>query len=403
MQDVALTWLVVNLTNSPIALGTTIAIRFLPSLVLSLFGGVIADRLPKRNTLLLTQSAQLVVALALAALTSTGLITVGVIYVLAAIRGVLDAVDGPSRQAFVPELVGKENVINAVALNSAQFNVARVAGPAVGAALVATLGLAACFYANAASFLAVIVALLLMRVSEFHPVARAPHGGVLRQMREGFSYARRTPDILLVLMVMAFIGTFGYNFSVLLPLVTRYLLHSVGEKPGATTLAFLTTAMGVGAVLAAMTMAYRRQATRRVLMGAAACFSVFLVVLAFSGSLPVTMGLMFFVGFCGVMFMTTANTRLQLGTSGHIRGRVMGIYTLLFLGTTPIGSELVGQLAQRMGTKPTVLMMGGLCALGVIAGAAFLVRIKGRPAVEQGLLGEDAADSQFLVAEVQED
>lgn len=369
MQDVALSWLVLSLTQSPVALGWTMTIRFLPALLFSLYGGVLADRLPKRQTIIVAQCVQLLVALTLAVLTSTELITVAFIYALAGTRGLIDAVEGPTRQAFIPEMVGTGDLSNAVALNSTQFNAARIAGPAVGALVISTLGLAACFFLNAASFLAVIVALFAMRPSELHPVSRAPLDKSLRQIRDGLRYARSTPDVVVILIVMGAIGTFGYNFQTLLPLVTKYLLDS-----GASSLALLTSSMGAGSVVAGLIVAYRGRPTQRLLLGAAACFAVLLFLVGLSGWRSLTMGLMFLVGVFGVLFMITANTRLQTLVPGHMRGRVMGIYVLLFIGTTPIGSILIGQLAEHLGVRTTVLTMAGLCAVGVIAGILYAHR-----------------------------
>jgi MFS family permease len=363
MQDTALALLVLHLTNSPLALGLTMTIRFTPALLLSLVGGVLADRLPKRATLIGTQSIQLAVALALAVLASTNAITVGLIYALAALRGTVDAVDMPTRQAFIAEMVGTKDLPNAVALNSMQFNVARIVGPAIGAIVIATVGLAACFYLNAASFLAVIIAYSIMRESQLFAAARASGEGVLLQVRQGVRYAAATPDVLVILMVMAAIGTFGYNFQTMLPLLSTYVLHS-----GATGLSILLASMGIGSVVAGLVVAYRGTATLRLLLVAAAVFTALLFVVGFSRWEPVTAILVLLMGACGVLFMTTANTRLQLVVPGHMRGRVMGMYALLFVGTTPIGSALVGTLAQRTGVPAMVVEMAGLCAMGVIAG-----------------------------------
>jgi MFS family permease len=369
MQDLALAWLVLSLTDSPVALGLTMTIRFLPALLFSLYGGVLADRLPKRRTVLAAQVTQLLVALTLALLTSTGLVTVALIYLLAGLRGLVDAVEGPTRQAFVPEMVGTTDLSNAVALNSALFNSARIAGPAIGAAVISTLGIAACFYINAASFVAVIVALSVMRPHELHLLPRAPREKSLSQLREGFRYARSTPEVVVILIVVGILGAFGYNFQTLLPLVTKYLLGA-----GASTLALLTTSMGAGSVLAGLVAAYRGKPSQRLLLGAASCFVVLLVLLGLSAWRPVTAGLLFVLGFVGVLFMTTANTRLQLQVPDHLRGRVMGMYVLLFIGTTPIGSYLIGQLAEHLGVRAAVLIMAGLCAAGVAAGWVYARR-----------------------------
>jgi MFS family permease len=369
MQDVALSWLVLSLTESPVALGLTMTIRYLPALVFSLYGGVLADRLPKRKTIIITQCIQLVVALTLAILTSTNLITVALIYTLAGIRGLSDAVESPTRQAFVPEMVGKGQVSNAIALNSTQFNAARIVGPAIGAAVISAFSIAACFYINAASFLAVIVALIAMRAADLRPAPRATGEKALRKLVEGFRYARSTPNVVLILIILAALGTFGYNFQVVLPLIAKYLV-----KSGVSGLAVLMASMGIGAVIGGLINAYRGKPSNGLLFGSALCFSLLQLGLGFSTSQIISTGLMFFIGLCGVLFMTTANTRLQLLVPDHMRGRVMGMYILLFLGTTPIGSLVIGQLAESIGVQETVLVMAGICLVGVGAGFAYARR-----------------------------
>ncbi|OFW62025.1 MAG: hypothetical protein A2133_09285 [Actinobacteria bacterium RBG_16_64_13] len=369
MQDVALGWLVLSLTDSPLALGLAMAIRFLPALLFSLYGGVLADRLPKRQTIIISEVMHLVIALSLALLTSTELITVTLIYVLAGLRGLVDAVEGPTRQSFVPEMVEREEVSNAVALNSTLFNGARMVGPAIAAAVFTAFSIATCFYVNAVSFLAVIVALLAMRPGELHALPRPPRDRSLRQLREGLRYARHTPEVVVILIVMGALGAFGYNFQTLLPLVTKYVLHA-----GASTLALLTTSMGAGSVVAGLVAAYRGRPSQRLLLVAASCFVVLLAAVGLSDWRAVTAGLLFATGFVGVLFMTAANTRLQLLAPDHLRGRVMGMYVLLFIGTTPVGSYLTGQLAERLGVRTTVLVMAGLCAAGVAVGSIYARR-----------------------------
>lgn len=196
----------------------------------------------------------------------------------------------------------------------------------------------------------------------------------MRQLAEGFRYARSIPEVVVILIVMGAIGAFGYNFQTLLPLVTKYVLHA-----GASTLALLTTAMGVGSVLAGLVVAYRGKLGQRTLLGAAAAFCVLLFSVGLSNSRVLTAALLFVVGFVGVIFMTTANTRLQLLVPGHLRGRVMGMYTLLFIGTTPIGCYLIGQLAEHLQVRPTVFIMSGLCAVGVAVGFAYARRASSSP------------------------
>jgi MFS family permease len=391
MQDLAISWLVYSLSGSGLALGLTMTIRFGPALLFSLYGGVLADRLRKRRTMIYCEALQLVIALTLAILMSADLLTVAIIWVLAGVRGVGEAVQGPIRQSFVPEMVGTEDLTNAIALNSTQFNAARIIGPAVGAIIVKAVGYAACFYINAGSFIAVIGALLAMRVSELHLAPRLPREPVLEQVREGLRYARSQPDVVAILIVVGFIGAFGYNFMTLTPLITKEVLHrDVG------TLGLLVTTMAVGSVLAALFMAYRGRPTRRLLLVPAGLFSIMLAALAVSRWVPLTTVLMFGVGLTGILFMTTANTRLQLAVPGHMRGRVMGIYAVLFVGTTPIGATVMGALAEGINVPVMVLIMAGLCAAGVLWAGIYLRRsgtvdsIVSGAAVEEGPSGDVA-------------
>ena len=393
MQDLALGWLVLSLTDSPMSLGLATAIRFLPVLLFSLHGGVLADRLRKRHTMIYCESLQLVVALILAVLTSVDLITVTIIYVLAATRGLIDAVEGPMRQAFIPEMVGTENLINAIALNSTQFNAARIIGPAVGAVVLKAVGFAACFYINAATFLAVIAALLAMRVSELRLVPRLRREPMLSQMREGLRYARSTPDVVTIMIVVGAIGAFGYNFMTLTPLVTKYVLQQ-----GAGTLGLLTSTMAVGSVLSALYVAYRGRPTRRLLLVPAGLFVVMLAAVGVSRWLPLTTALMFGLGVTGILFMTTANTRLQLSVPGHMRGRVMGIYGLLFVGTTPIGAYLMGQLADAINVSTMVLIMAALCAVGVVWGALYIRKTGAKDIIETVELKEGSTPDEARTA-----
>jgi MFS family permease len=310
----------------------------------------------------------LVQALTLAVLTATGLIQLPLLYVLAAVQGLMLALDNPTRQAFVVELVGHNDLANAVALNSAQFNLARLIGPALGGLTIAAIGVAGCFFVNAGSFLAVLGALLLMRPDRFHASAPAARGNMLSQIREGVRYALRTPDIALVLLLMAVLGTFGYNFSVVLPLLAKYVLHS-----GPLGFGLLTSAMGIGSLLAALSLAYSGRVTRRTLLAGALAFSVLLLGLAFAQWWLVALPLTAALGAASILFTATANTRLQLVTEPALRGRVMSIYMLLFSGTTPIGSLVVGYVADHGGVSVAVAGMALVCLAGV-AGALFFLR-----------------------------
>lgn len=380
MQDVALSWLVLEISQSPEALGLTMTIRFLPALLFSLYGGVLADRLRKRPTIMVCEGTQGVVALALAVLNQTGFITVGIIYILAAVRGFIDAIEGPTRQAFVSEMVGPDDVPNAVALNSTLFNGARVIGPAIGAAVIASpVGVTGCFYLNAASFVAVVGALWAMRPRELHVVPRIAREGSLRQMWDGLRFIRSSPELMVIVIVMSALGAFGYNFQTLMPLITKYTLGS-----GGATYALLTTTMGIGSVVAGLFVAYKSRPTLRLFLGSSAVFTILLMAIGLSQWTWLTAVLLFFIGVSAVLTMTTANTRLQLGSPGDLRGRVMGLYIVVFVGTTPIGSYLIGFLAeyaskdQKRAVLVTVITIFALCAAGVIAGVLYALRSRRR-------------------------
>jgi MFS family permease len=360
MQTTAQAWLVLELTNSPVALGTVTFLQFLPITLLTLFGGVFADRLPKREVLLITQSVSAVQAYLLAALVFTGRIELWQIYVLALMLGIVNAFDNPTRLAFVGELVGKNRLQNAVALNSSLFNAARIVGPALAGIVITAVGIGPAFLLNSLSFLPVIGGLLLMRPEGFYPADRPERGNVLRQLWEGIQYAVRTPKVFLVLLTMAIVGTFGYNYTTILPLLAKYVLGT-----GAEGLGVLTSAVGIGSLAAALAFASARRTSLAVLLGAGLVFSILLMLVGFSRWLPITVVLLVLMGVVGIIYTASSNTSLQLRSPGALRGRVMSFYFLLFAGTTPIGGFLVGVLAARIGVQPTIVLMGSACLVGV--------------------------------------
>lgn len=361
MQTTAQSWLVLQLTRSPFALGLVTTLQFLPIMLLSLVGGAVADRVPKRRLLLVTQTLSTIIAAVFGLLVASGTIQLWHIYVLAALQGTANAIDNPTRQAFAIELVGKENVVNAVALNSMLFNASRVVGPALAGLVIASIGIAPTLFANAISFLPVIAGLLMMDASAFYAVQRRARGGIGEGLREGLAYSWHTPKILLIMVVVAAIGTFGYNFSVTLPLIAGFVLHT-----GAAGFGALGGYLGAGSLVGAIVTAYTREVTiRRLLLGSAA-FSVLLAAVAFSTVFWLSAILLVALGFAGITFATTANTLLQLSVPDVLRGRVMGLYMLLFAGSTPIGALLIGTASSRIGVPGTLLLCAVLCAVGVV-------------------------------------
>jgi MFS family permease len=370
MESTGLAWLVLGLTGSALALGTVTMVQFTPILLFSLFGGVIADRMPKHRLLVITQVVLMIQASFLAVLVATGTIRLEFIYILAAIKGTANAIDNPTRQAFVVEMVGPEDLPNAIALNSTQLQLSRLVGPALGGIAIATVGVGGCFFINAFSFLAVIAALLAMNASRFFLVERRPSvGNALTQVREGIGYALRTPDIALVVLTMGVLGVFGYNFTVLLPLIAKDVLQA-----GAVGFGALSSAMAIGSVVATLAVAYSGTATRRNLLLGAAGFSVMLLAIGLSHWWLLTVPLLIGMGFASSVYTATSNSRLQLVTPSHLRGRVMGIYMLLFAGSTPIGSLILGTLAEHGGVQPAVVEMAAVCCLGVAASVLYLRR-----------------------------
>lgn len=371
MQGVAQGWLVLELTNDPLALGLVAAAQFTPVIVFGLFAGVLADAVSKRAALIVTQVAAMVLALVLGLLVLFGLVEVWHVFVLAVLLGLVNAVDMPVRQAFSVEMVGREDIANAVALNSAVFNGTRIIGPAIAGLLIATVGLAVCFLLNAVSYVAVIAGLLLMRRSELAPVP--PSGlqrnvrSVVDQLTEGLRYVRDEPTIRLCLAVLGIVATVALNFQVLLPLLARDVLGG-----GADTFGFLMAASGIGSLTSSLQIAFGLRPTLRLLLVGAGAVGVAVIGLAISRSLVVSLGLMLLSGWGLIAMAATTNTIIQLSTPDALRGRVMSVYTTAFAGSVPIGGLFAGSVAAAAGA-PAALAVGGVLTLLTVGVAAFLV------------------------------
>jgi MFS family permease len=367
MQTTAQAWLVLQLTNSPLALGLVTTLQFLPVMVLSLFGGVLADRVNKHRLIIGTQAAAMVIAAVFGALVGLGVIQLWQVYILALLQGIVNAIDTPARQAFSIELVGRDDVVNAVALNSMLFNGARIVGPALAGLMIASVGIAPVLLANAGSFVAVLAGLLMMDPSAFFLKPTQSQGRALERLREGLAYAWRTPEVLLILLVVAAIGTFGYNFSVTLPLIAGFVLHTSSAGFGG-----LSAFLGIGSLVAALFTAYTSRVSLRRLLIASATFGVLLGGVALVPVYAVSAVLLVALGFAGIMFSTTANTLLQLNVPDHLRGRVLSLYFLLFAGSTPIGGLLIGATSDAFGVPAALLLCAVLCLVGL--GGALLYR-----------------------------
>ena len=371
MQAVAQGWLLVQLTNAdPIALGLLAVAQFLPVLILGLFGGVLADALPKRAGLVVTQAAAGVLALILGLLVVTNTVQVWHVFVLAVLLGIVNAFDMPIRQSFVVEMVGREDVANAVALNSAVFNGTRIVGPAIAGILIATVGLAACFLLNAVSYIAVIVGLLMMRTGDLRlpPKSALERNvrSVVGQLAEGLRYVRNTPETFLAISIVGVVSTVALNFQVLLPLLADKVLGG-----GAATYGFLSSAAGIGSLAGALALAFSGKVTfQRLLVGALAV-GLAMVGLGISRWLPLSLVMMAVCGWGLISMAATTNTMIQLNTPDHLRGRVVSVYTTVFAGSTPVGGLFSGGLAATAGTPAAFLVAGVLSILTVGVAAYF--------------------------------
>jgi MFS family permease len=335
MQSVAQSWLVYVLTHSATDLGLAVALQTLPVLVLGSYGGVIADRVDKRRLMVVLQAAMGVQALVLGILTVTHVIRIWEIFVLAVILGLNNTFENPARQAFVLEMVGADQVRNAVSLNSTLFNGARAVGPAVAGLLIATVGVGICFLLNAVSFIAVVFSLMTMDRTLLQP--SPPAGRAKGQVREGFRYVARTPRLLIPLVMMALVGMLAYEFQVVLPVVAKGVFHG-----GPATYGFLTAAMGFGAIFGGLVTAARGQTGLRPFTIAAGALGLAMALAAFSPVLSLELVALGLVGYASVSFLATGNTTLQLEADPSMRGRVMSLWAIAFLGTTPIGGPLLG-------------------------------------------------------------
>jgi MFS family permease len=355
MQTVAQGLLVLQLTGSGTALGLVTALQTIPVLLFGPWGGVVADRFPKRRILYVTQTVSAVLGLLLGTLVATGAVRIEMVYLLALCLGAVSAVDNPTRQAFVLEMVGKEEIVNAISLNSTEINLARVVGPAIAGILIASVGLAACFLINGFSFLAVLAVLMAMRAEELRPTPLASR--MPGQLRQGLQYVRASPVIRTILVMMAVIGTFTYEFSVSLPLFAE-----VTFRQGPATYAAMTAAMGVGAVIGGLYTASRGTGSPQRLISAALLFGGTVLMTAVAPSLPLALLALVAVGFCSIGFTSLGNATLQLATSAEMRGRVMALWTVAFLGSTPIGGPLIGAIGEHVGPR-WALALGGVAAM----------------------------------------
>jgi MFS family permease len=372
MQSVGLSWLVLELTDSPFRLGVVSALQFGPVLLLSAIAGVVVDRTPKRPLILATQTALMAPAFALAVLSWGGWVHYWHVAVLAGLIGVVNALDMPTRQSFLVEMVGREDLLNAMALNSATFNAARVVGPAIGGLLIARYGIALAFLLNAISFLAVVISLAAVQAGS---EARPRRGTTIREeLADGIRYATRTPQVALILGLVFAVSTFAMNHGVLVPLYAREVLHE-----GVHVFGLLMASLGAGAVAGAIAIATfgsggRPPLSSVVIPGIGVGLAI--VTLGFVRHFAVAATILFLVGIMQIIFQNGCNTIVQVTVPDELRGRVMGVYMMVFAGATPVGASLIGSVAEGAGVPAACLVGGSLALLGVALQLARWRRVK---------------------------
>ena len=391
MQTVAQSWLVYRLTNSSLLLGSIGFASQFPVFLVAPIGGTIADRGNRRKLVIATQTASMILAFILAVLTLTHVVRVWHIFVLAALLGVVNAFDIPARQAFLVDMVGKEDLMNAIALNSSMFNGARIIGPAVAGILVASIGEGWCFFANAVSYIAVITGLIMMRVSKPYFDAKAATRSATEQIIEGFEYVRSTGPIRILLLLLGLVSLVGMPYAVLMPIFADTILHS-----GARGLGLLMGATGVGALLGALTLAARTglKGLGKWVAVCSAGFGASLILFSFSHWFWVSAAFLVPVGAFMMVQMAASNTLIQSMVPDQLRGRVMAVYSMMFMGMAPFGAFFAGAIAARLGAPITVAIGGVACIAGSIAFGMKLpmFRVEARRLIiAQSLAGGDPA------------
>jgi MFS family permease len=357
MQTVAAVWLILGLTGSGVAVGLTTALQFLPMLLFGAWGGLLADRFPKRRLLIATQALMALPALFLFAVTEAGVVAPWMVYLAVLAMGAVNAVDNPTRQSFVIEMVGADRVVNAVSLNSVIVQSARIVGPAIGGLLIAAFGVGPCFGVNALTFAAMILALWRMDPAQLR--AAPPAGREPGAIRAGLRYVRRTPALAVPLALMALVGVFGFNFQVVLPLLARFSFDG-----GAGAYAALVSAMGVGSVAGALVTGARGRTGPRLIAAAALAFGLSALLAAAMPALALEIPMLALLGAAAVTFAASINSSLQLAVEPAMRGRVMALYSVVFLGSNPIGGPLAGWISQAYDPRLALLLaaVAGLSA-----------------------------------------
>ncbi|MBA3865053.1 MAG: MFS transporter, partial [Solirubrobacterales bacterium] len=385
MQTVAAIWLILSLTDSGVAVGATTALQFLPMLLFGAWGGLLADRMSKRRLLIATQALMAIPAIGLLVVTATGIVAPWMVFLAVFTMGLVNAVDNPTRQSFVIEMVGPDRVVNAVSLNSVIVQSARIVGPAFAGLLIAGFGVVPCFAINALTFVAMIFALSSMDERGLHaaPIAPREKGAI----RAGLRYVRATPELAVPLALMALVGTLGFNFQVVLPLLARFSFHG-----GAMTYGVLVSAMAVGSIAGALVNGAHGRTGPRLIAAGALAFGISALLSAAMPTLALEIPVLALLGAAAVTFAATINSTLQLAVSPEMRGRVMALYSVVFLGSTPIGGPLVGWLSEAYDPRVALLLAGVSGISAAWAARVSFARIAVRES-EESAGGRGSADT----------
>jgi MFS family permease len=378
MQNVAMYWFVLTLTHDPFAVGILSLCRFGPFTVFGLIAGVIADRFDNRKTVMVTQSVQMALSAVLAIDAVTGHATAWHVYAIAALTGTALVLDAPARQSLTFQMVGRDELPNAIALNSSLFNIARIAGPALGGVVIAALGVGWCFVANAASFLAVLASLALMRASELFPMNRRETPTIIHGIREGLSYARQSRTVLVILGMMVVFASLCFNFNILLPVLAKQTLDA-----GPRTFGVLSAAFGLGALVGALSAAALARARWRTMLIGATGFALCELAIAPVRSVGIDVVLLFACGIFFTSYTANTNARIQLDTPDHLRGRVLSLYYYAWNGLAPLGGLIVGWLSATGGTQLAFSVAGASGLVMAIVGALVLRRAESTPIAEE--------------------
>jgi MFS family permease len=391
MQMTAQAWLVLTLTHSSTDLGLVVALQSVPVLLLGPYGGLVADRVDKRRLMIVLQILMGLQALVLGLLTVTGTVVYWQICILAVILGLNNAFENSARQAFVREMVGRDELRNALTLNAVTLNVARAVGPAVGGVLIASVGVGVCFLINAGSFIAVVTSLIIMNTSGLQPSPPAPRAR--GQLREGVRYAAHTPDIAIPIAMMALVGLLAYEFPVSIPLLATRTFHHGSEAYG-----FLTAVMGIGAVVGGLFTAAKGRTGLEAMTVAGTGLGLAIIATAFSPLIGVAYAAMLFVGWASVSFVSIGNSTIQLAAEPSMRGRAVALWQVAFQGTTPIGGPLIGWVI-AVASPRIGLAVGGASCLVAAAGGRYLAA-RSRRSGERPRQSEELADEAFTGREV---